>query len=124
LSTHRIAGFLGRAVVGTVSVEGAAGKRVVQVRMGPFFRANVPLEQITAAEVGRPSQWAGVGVHGSKGSWVVNGRMGETAVVEIDPPVRGWVCSLPCRVHRLALGVTDPEPLVAELDAELAKRQP
>jgi hypothetical protein len=118
LSTHRIAGLLGRAVVATVSVEGPPDARVVQVRMGPFFRADVPLDRVTSAAVGRPRWLAGVGVHGWRGSWVVNGRFGRAAILEVDPPTRGWVCSIPCKVRRIALGVTDPAALVAELQAE------
>ena len=115
MSLHVVAGFLGRAVTSTVTVEGPVGKRLIQVRMGPFFRVDIPVERLTSVEVGRPSLWAGIGVHGWKGSWVVNGRIGEAAILEIDPHVRGWICSFPCRVHRLALGVTDPERLVDEL---------
>jgi hypothetical protein len=118
LNTHRIAGFLGRAVVGTASVEGRPDERVLQVRMGPFFRANVPVARVTSAALGRPRWLAGIGVHGWRGSWVINGRLGPAAILEVDPPVRGWVCSLPCMVRRLALGVTDPAALVADLEAE------
>ncbi|MGE0795149.1 MAG: hypothetical protein AB7H43_10620 [Acidimicrobiia bacterium] len=120
MSTHLIGGFLGRIVAGTVSVEGPAGARVLQVRMGPFFRADVPLDRVAGVAVATPPRLAGVGVHGWKGSWVVNGRLGPAAVVDIDPPVRARVCSVPVKAHRLALGVTRPAALVADLDAERA----
>jgi len=118
LSTHLIGGFLGRIVAGTVSVEGPAGARVLQVRMGPFFRADVPVGRITSVAAATPSRLAGVGVHRWKGTWVVNGRFGVAAIVEIDPPVRARVCSVPVKAHRLALGVTKPDALVADLEAE------
>jgi hypothetical protein len=117
LSTHAIAGVLGRLARGTVEVSGSrrvAG--VVRVRMGVLFRADIPLEHIRSTSVNRPKLLAGVGVHGWRGSWLVNGRMGDATVLEIDPPVRAWVTGIPVTCHRLSLGVEDPAALATELD--------
>lgn len=121
MSVHRIDGVLGRLAGGNVEVDGPAEPGgSVRVRMGVLFRAVVPLAWITSASVSRPRLRDGIGVHGWRGSWLVNGGLGDVAVLEIDPPVRVWVTGLRVRCHRLALGVEDPAALVAEVGAAAA----
>jgi hypothetical protein len=86
----------------------------LRVRMGYAFRARVPLASITRVEpfsgfVG------GIGVHGWRGTWLVNGAASGLVAIEIDPPVRAWVLGVPVRLRTLQVSVKSPEELIAAL---------
>jgi hypothetical protein len=87
---------------------------VLRVRMGWTFRARIPIGSVTRAHRDGTMRW-GVGVHGWRGRWLVNGSTKGIATVEIDPPVRAFVCGFPVRLRRLHVSLDDPDGFVAAL---------
>ena len=84
------------------------------VRMGWTFRASVPVRQITAAQP-RRGLVGGIGVHGWRGRWLVNGATTGLVALTVDPPVRAWVMGLPVKLRELTLSLEDPDALMAAL---------
>ena len=86
----------------------------LRVRMGWSFRADIPLASITSVErfKGLPG---GIGVHGWRGTWLVNGSARGIVTVQIDPPERARVLGLPVRLRTLLVSVEEPEALIAAL---------
>ena len=52
------------------------------------------------------------GVHGWRGSWLVNGAGDGLVEVLFDPPMRARVLGFPVHVRRLRVAVDDPDGLV------------
>jgi hypothetical protein len=69
-----------------------------------------------------PSWWWGVGAHGWKRRWVVNGSLREPVELDLDPEVRGRTLALGVRVRRLVLSVEDPAGLIAAVGSDPAGR--
>jgi hypothetical protein len=93
-----------------VTVDG----NVLRVRMGWMFRAEVPLGSIT--EVKRHKGFVGgIGVHGGRGWWLVNGGVKGIVEITIDPPVKARVLGVRAKLNRLQVGVRSPEELMAVL---------
>jgi hypothetical protein len=86
----------------------------LRVRMGWAFRAQVPVHQITAIEP-RQGFPGGIGVHGWKGRWLVNGATTGLLAITIDPPVRSWATGIPVHLRQLTLSLEDPDALQAAL---------
>jgi hypothetical protein len=86
----------------------------LEVRMGWAFRTHIPRTSIRGArqESGRVG---GIGVHGWRGRWLVNGSMDGIVAVHIDPPARAVAVGLPVRLGYLVLSLEDPEGFVAAL---------
>jgi hypothetical protein len=86
----------------------------LRVRMGPSFRADIPLASITDVKpfTGVPG---GIGVHGWRGRRLVNGSVKGIVSIGIDPPVRGRVLGVPVKLRRLDVSVESPEELIAAL---------
>lgn len=86
----------------------------LRVRMGWAFQADIPRASITAA---RPHTGfvGGIGVHGGRKRWLVNGGIRGIVDIDVDPPARGRVLGLPAKVRRLQLSVTEPDTLIAAL---------
>jgi hypothetical protein len=87
---------------------------VLRVRMGWSFRAAIPVSQITDARTVE-GPVGGIGVHGWRGRWLVNGTTTGLVAITMDPPVRAWAVGLPVHLHVLTLSVEDPDALVAAL---------
>ena len=89
---------------------------VLRVRMGWLFRAEVPLASITGA---RPDDQmvGGIGAHGWRGNWLVNGAAKGIVRIEIDPPARAQVMGIPQRLQILRVSVESPEALLDALSA-------
>ncbi len=87
---------------------------VLRVRMGWTFRADIPLSSVSGA---KPFSGlaGGIGVHGWRGTWLVNGSARGIVEIAVDPPVRARVLGLPVRVKVLQVSVESPEELVAAL---------
>lgn len=129
VATHRFDvrfGFLKPvfAVLGTgparteLAVEGDA----LVAKMGWAFRASVPLRQITRVSTGDASPWLGIGVHGWRGTWQMNGTLGPVVTIEIEPPARARVLGLlNVSLRRLDVSVADPDHVAAALN-ELSSR--
>lgn len=86
----------------------------LRTRMGPHFRADVPLTSIRAV---RPFTGlvGGIGVHGWRGRWLVNGAARGVVEIDIDPPARARVLGVPVRLRTLQVSVESPEELIAVL---------
>ena len=86
----------------------------LRVRMGWTFRADIPLTSITGAK--RFTGLAGgIGVHGWRGTWLVNGGIRGIVEIAVDPPARARVLGVPVRVKVLQVSVESPEELIAAL---------
>jgi hypothetical protein len=87
---------------------------VLRVRMGWAFQASIPLAQITEV---RPVEGpvGGIGVHGWRGRWLVNGTTTGLVAITVDPAVRVRAVGLPVHLRVLTLSVGDPAALVAAL---------
>ncbi len=86
----------------------------LRVRMGLLFKAEVPLAAITS--VGPDTQMVGgIGVHGGRGNWLVNGAARGIVRIEIEPPARAKVMGVPVRLRILRVGVKSPGDLIAAL---------
>ncbi len=86
----------------------------VRVRMGWSFQADIPRGSITGAEASS-GLVGGIGVHGWRGEWLVNGAAKGLVTINIDPPARGRVLGVPVRLRTLRVSVESPEELLAVL---------
>ncbi|MDQ4070210.1 MAG: hypothetical protein M3203_12185 [Actinomycetota bacterium] len=93
-----------------VDIEGG----VLRVRMGWWFSADVPLASVTGARRHRGFV-GGIGVHGWRGWWLVNGSARGIVSIDIDPPARARVMGVPARLRKLDVSVKSPDELVAAL---------
>jgi len=82
----------------------------LHVVMGWAFRAEIPVRQITAVQP-RTGLVGGIGVHGWRGRWLVNGTTTGLLTITIDPPVRAWATGLPVQLHELTVSLDDPDAL-------------
>ncbi len=85
-----------------------------RVRMGFSFRADIPRASITGV---RPFSGlvTGIGVHGWRGRWLVNGAARGLVTIDIDPPARAKVLGVPVRLRTLWVSVKAPDDLIAAL---------
>jgi hypothetical protein len=88
----------------------------LRVRMGWGFSATVPRAQIRSAQ---PSEGlvGGIGVHGWRGRWLVNGAANGLVLLAIEPPARAWVMGVPVKLTSLRVSVDAPDELLAALGA-------
>ena len=86
----------------------------VRATMGWAFRSTIPRPSIVKAYKDR-NMWGGIGVHGWRGRWLVNGSVSGIVTMEIDPPARGWVIGVPVRLRKLHVSLEDPDAFLAEL---------
>ena len=86
----------------------------LRVRMGWSFRADIPLASITGAEPLK-GLVGGIGVHGWRGTWLVNGSAKGVVSVHIDPPAPARVLGVPVKLKTLQVSVEEPEEFLAAL---------
>lgn len=86
----------------------------LRARMGWMFQADVPLSSIMGARRFK-GLVGGIGVHGWRGTWLVNGGVRGVVNIDIDPPARARVLGVPVRLKTLQVGVQSPEELIAAL---------
>ena len=89
------------------------GERL-QVRMGWGFSATVPRAQIRSAEHSE-GLVGGIGVHGWRGRWLVNGAASGLVALHIEPPARAWAIGVPVKLTSLRVSVEDPDALLRAL---------
>lgn len=87
----------------------------VRIRMGWAFRATIDRRSMGAQAVADTSPWAGIGVHGWRGRWLVNGSVSGIVRIDIDPPSRARVMGVPIRLHTLLVSLDDPDGFLAGL---------
>jgi hypothetical protein len=86
----------------------------LRARMGWMFRAVVPLASVAGAKPHK-GLVGGIGVHGWRGVWLVNGGVKGVVDVAIDPPGRARVLGVPVRLKELQVSLEDPEAFLAAL---------
>ncbi len=89
-------------------------ERRVRVRMGFWFRADLDREAIVAArrDTAPVRAW---GVHGWRGTWLVNGSSQGVVRIDLQPPQPARTLVVPLRLRTLRVAVDDPDGLVAAL---------
>ena len=86
----------------------------VRVGMGPSFAAEFPLSSMVDARSFRGLA-GGIGVHGWRGRWLVNGSVRGIVTLDLDPPARARVLGVPVRLKTLDVSVESPDELIAAL---------
>lgn len=86
----------------------------VHVRMGWAFAVSFPRSAVRSAapDHGPVTGW---GVHGWRGSWLVNGSSGGLVRIELSPPARARLIVFSVKLRVLRVSVEDPSGLVAAL---------
>jgi hypothetical protein len=86
----------------------------VTVRMGWAFSARFPRSAMRSAALDTGSVWEW-GVHGWRGTLLVNGSSRGIVRLELEPPQHGRTLVFPLRLQELRVSVERPHELVAEL---------
>jgi hypothetical protein len=84
----------------------------VGVTMGWAFRATIPRTAIVSARR-RKNAYGGLGVHGWRGRWLVNGSWKGIVELDLGDGVRSRVLGVPMRLTKLLLSLDDPEAFLA-----------
>ena len=92
------------------------------VDYGVVFSIDVPLAAVRSAARTEISWWRGIGAHGWKGSWVVNGSLRDLVLLTLDPQQRGRTLGFPVRVRELILSVQDPDAFIAAVGTAADRR--
>jgi hypothetical protein len=86
----------------------------LRVKMGWLFSADVPLSSIVKA--GPDTQFpGGIGAHGFRGNWLVNGSIKGLVRLEFEPAQRARATGVPVKLRVLRLSLDSPEELLADL---------
>jgi hypothetical protein len=85
------------------------------VNMGWGFRTKIPRSSIRRAYEDQMRTGYGIGVHGWRGRYLVNGSMSGIVTIEIDPAARGLLMGLPVKLTTLQVSADDPSGLVAAI---------
>lgn len=86
----------------------------LHVRMGWAFRAVVPRASIRS--VNRDTApVTGWGVHGWRGTWLVNGSSRGVVRIDIEPPTTARMLGITVQLHTLRLSLTDPAAFITAL---------
>jgi hypothetical protein len=86
----------------------------LKVRMGWAFYASVPRSAIVSSQRSK-GLVSGIGVHGWRGSWLVNGAAGGLVTITFEPVQRAWVIGVPSKLRKLRLSLDDPDAFLAAL---------
>lgn len=92
-------------------------ERMLEVRFGYLFRARIPYAAIYNARP-EPGVITGVGVHGSRGSWLVNGSLLGIVGFDVDQRVDCRVLGLPVTLRHLRVSLADPAAFLRRLAGE------
>ena len=84
----------------------------LHVKMGWAFDAHIPLASITSAERAHDRVLT-MGVHYSRGRWLVNGSGKGLVALTIEPPVDAKAVTRSVSLRELWVSVTDPDALIA-----------
>jgi hypothetical protein len=86
----------------------------VHARMGWGFCATFPRSAVASTE--RPTRAPiSRGVHGWRGSWLVNGAGRPLVDITLQPVQKARVCGFPVRLAHLIVSVDDPDGLMEAL---------
>jgi hypothetical protein len=84
--------------------------------MGWAFSSVIPRSAVTGARRSA-DMWWGIGVHGWRHRWLVNGSVHGIVTIEIDPPTRARVIGVRVRLQTLHVSLDDPDGFLAALSA-------
>jgi hypothetical protein len=84
--------------------------------MGWAFHADIPLASVAGSRRYR-GLVGGIGVHGWRGRWLVNGAATGLVDLDIEPPARGYVLGVPVRLRLLRLSLERPDDFLTALAA-------
>ena len=86
----------------------------LHVHMGWAFALHAPLADVVSAapDHDRVTGW---GVHGWRGTWLVNGSSSGIVRIELDPPARARTLGFTVDVGVLRVSVDDPDGLLDAL---------
>jgi len=87
----------------------------LRVRMGWAFRATIPVHQVTGVTA-RQGLVGGIGVHGWRSRWLVNGAATGLVTIAVDPRVRAWAVGIPVKLGELTVSLENPEAFRAALN--------
>ena len=93
-------------------------ERVLEVRFGYGFRAEIPFSAIFNAKP-EPGMISGIGVHGWRGSWLVNGSAWGLVGFDLDQKVDARVLGFPVRLLHLRMSLEKPGNFLARLSREV-----
>ena len=90
------------------------GPDTISVTMGWGFRATIPRQNVRAImpDTARVCGW---GVHGWRGTRLVNGSSAGLVGLELEPGVRAWVMGAPVRLTTLRISLNTPDELMSLL---------
>lgn len=93
-------------------------ERTLEVRFGYGFRAQIPYSAIYNAKP-EPGMISGIGVHGWRGSWLVNGSAQGLVGFDLDQKVDARVLGFPVRLLHLRMSLERPGNFLARLSREV-----
>lgn len=92
------------------------GPDQIGVRMGWAFRSWIPTASVRSIHRDENTRWWwGIGVHGWRGRWLVNGTVNGIVTLEIGPPAPARVVGFPVELRILHVSLEEPDALVAAL---------
>ena len=86
----------------------------LKVRLGWGFAATIPRSAIRSAQPFH-GLVGGIGVHGWRGRWLVNGAATGIVELDLDPVQRAFVTGFPVRLTQLRVSLEEPERFLAQL---------
>jgi hypothetical protein len=89
-------------------------RTTVRVRMGWAFQTKIDRASIVRA-VADSNKYGGIGVHGWRGTWLVNGSVSGIVTITIDPPAPARVLGFPIRLRTLYVSLEDPTGFLSRL---------
>jgi hypothetical protein len=90
------------------------GRDSIRVTMGWGFRAEIPRRAVLTIDPD-VAPVGGIGVHGWRGRWLVNGSARGLVRLQIQPGVRAWVMGIPVHLRTLRLSLIAPQELTTLL---------
>ena len=93
-------------------------ERTLEVRFGYGFRAVIPYSAIYNAKL-EPGMISGIGVHGWRGSWLVNGSALGLVGFDLDQRINARVLGFPSPLLHLRMSLEDPGRFLARLAGEV-----
>ena len=81
--------------------------QMIHVRLGWAFSGSFPRSSVVGLRRGTAG-WYGLGVHGGRGTWVVNGRLA-ILWLDLEPPATARVLGFGARLRRLGVSLEDPD---------------
>jgi hypothetical protein len=91
----------------------------VHVKMGWGFDAKFERSSIRGVQPfeGIPG---GIGVHGFRGRYLVNGAASGIVTMALEPVAKGHMIGIPVKISQLSVSLDEPQQFIAEVSAQLS----